>query len=447
MSMGSNSEVASMMAKSKDLQARILFVLAALIVYRLGTHVPLPGIDALALTQYQTNLQQGLFGMFNMFTGGAFSRMAIFTLGVMPYITASIIMQLLTTVYPSLSELKKEGELGRRKINQYTRYFTVILALFQGFGLAVAMEGATVSVGSEAMNVVIDPGLMFRLQTAFTLMTGTLFLMWLGEQITNRGIGQGISVLIFAGIVAELPSALYQTIELSRVGSLSGFLLISIAIMVVVVMAAVVHMETAQRRVLIQYPKRQAMGGQTGGESSHMPLKLNMAGVIPAIFASSLLMVPMTVANFSPNATWAQLMASWFAPGRPMYMGLFAVLIIFFCFFYTSITFNPEETADNLKKNGGFIPGIRPGKSTADYFDYILSRITFVGAIYMVAVCLLPQYVISKFNVPFYFGGTSLLIVVSVTIDLVSRIQSHIIAQRYESLLKKSKLRGKKARA
>ena len=443
--LGSRMETASLLSKSRELQSRIMFVLGALIVYRLGTHVPIPGIDALALAQYQASLQEGLFGMFNMFSGGAFSRMTIFALSVMPYITASIIMQLMSSVSTSLAEMKKEGEQGRRKITQYTRYFTVILAFAQGFGMAAGMEGATVSVGAENLGVVLNPGLAFRLETALTLMAGTMFLMWLGEQITSRGIGNGLSVIIFAGIVAELPTAVYQIVEQARVGALADYLLIGVILLAVFTIFAVVFMETAQRRVLVQYPKR-AHGG--GGESSFMPLKLNTAGVIPAIFASSLLLMPMSVASFNPDAAWAQTMGALFAPGRPMYIALFVALIVFFCFFYTALVFNSEETADNLKKNGGFIPGVRPGKATADYFDKVLARLTTVGAIYMSIVCILPQFIINEFNIPasaaYLMGGTSLLIVVSVTIDLVTRIQSHMMAQKYESLLKKSAFRGKR---
>lgn len=444
--LGNRNEIAGMLAGSKDLRKRILFVLMALVVYRLGTHIPLPGIDAVALASYQDRLQQGILGMLNMFSGGAFSRMTIFALNIMPYITASIIIQLLSSTYTSLKDLKKEGEAGRRKINQYTRYLTVVLAFSQGFGLATSMEGATVTVGGETLQVVIDAGLMFRLQSALTLMTGTVFLMWLGEQINSRGIGNGISILIFSGIVAELPSALFQTFEMARTGSMSNFLLIGIAIMVFVVIAFITYMETAQRKVLVQYPKRQMAGGQAGGEASHMPLKINMAGVIPPIFASSLLLVPASIASFSPNAEWAQMVGALFAPGKPMYTGLYVALIVFFCFFYTALQFNPDETADNLKSNGGFIPGVRPGKSTSNYFDYVMTRLTVVGAAYISLVCILPEIINSQFSVPFYFGGTSLLIVVSVTMDLVTRIQTHLIAQKYESLLKKTQFKRKKRR-
>lgn len=439
--MMNREEMAGMLAGSKDLRQRILFVLMALIVYRLGTHIPLPGIDAVALASYQDKLQQGVLGMFNLFSGGAFSRMTIFALNIMPYITASIIIQLLSSTYTSLKEMKKEGEAGRRRINQYTRYLTVALAFFQGFGLATSMEGATVTLGSETLQVVLEPGLIFRLQSALTLMTGTIFLMWLGEQINSRGIGNGISIIIFAGIVAELPSALYQTFEMARTGTMSNFLLLGIAVMVMAVIAFITFMESAQRRVLVQYPKRQMAMGGGQGESSHMPLKINMAGVIPPIFASSLLLVPASIASFSPNAEWAQMVGALFAPGKPMYTGLYVALIVFFCFFYTALQFNPDETADNLKSQGGFIPGVRPGASTAKYFDYVMTRLTVVGAAYISAVCILPEILNSQYSVPFYFGGTSLLIVVSVTMDLVTRIQTHLIAQKYESLLKKTQFR------
>ena len=442
---GGRAEIGDLLMRSKELKQRILFVLMVLVVYRLGTHVPLPGIDAVALTQFQGQLQQGLFGMFNMFSGGAFARMSVFALNIMPYITASIIIQLMSATYPSLQELKKEGESGRRKLNQYTRYLTVALALVQGFGLAVGIESASVTVGAEVRNVVINPDLLFRIQTALTLLAGTVFLMWMGEQINSKGIGNGISILIFAGIVAELPRALYQAFEMVRIGSLESFVLIGFAVMALVVIMFIVFMESAQRRVQIQYPKRQVgMHKMAGGETSHMPLKLNTAGVIPPIFASSLLLVPGFIANSFSGAEWAQVMAAWFAPGRPMYTALFVALIVFFCFFYTSIVFNPEETADNLKKQGGFIPGIRPGQPTADFLDKTLTRLTTVGAIYIAAVCILPEIINARYSVPFYFGGTSLLIVVSVTMDLVTRIQTHLIAQKYESLLKRTQLRGRK---
>ena len=428
--------------KASDLKKRLLFVLGALIIYRLGTHVPLPGIDATALAAYSQTLTQGLFGMFNMFSGGAFSRMTVFALNIMPYITASIIIQLLSSMYPSLAELKKEGEMGRRRLNQYTRYLTVALAFFQGMGLAIGMESATVTVGAAAVNVVVDPGLMFRLQTALTLTAGSVFVMWLGEQITQRGVGNGASLIIFAGIVAELPKALVNTFEMVRVGTMTELFIVGIVTMVIVVILFVIFMEMAQRRVLIQYPKRQVGLRVSGGESSHMPLKLNVSGVIPPIFASSILLVPGSVAHYFPNAEFAQLVAAHLTPGKLVYESLFVAAIVFFCFFYTSVVFNPDETAENIKKSGGFVPGIRPGKATADFFDYLLTRLTVLGAAYISFICVLPQVVISHFAVPFFFGGTSLLIVVSVTLDTVSQIQSHLLAHRYESLLKKSKFRS-----
>lgn len=438
----SRADVASLLSKSGDLRQRLWFVLVALLVYRLGTHVPLPGIDAAALAQYQDQLKQGLFGMFNMFSGGALSRMTIFALNVMPYITASIIMQLMTTMSPAMNEMKKEGESGRRRITQYTRYLTVVLAFLQGLGLATGMESVT--VGNAGLQVVVEPGMMFRLQTALTLMTGTIFLMWLGDQITKKGIGQGISIIIFAGIVAELPRTLFQTFELARIGSLSAVLIGFFVLMILAVLAFCVFVETSYRKVLVQYPKRQiGPNKMTAGDSTHMPLKLNTAGVIPPIFASSLLLFPASIASFAPNSQWAQMLGSMLAPGQPLHMLLFVALIVFFCFFYTAIVFNPEETAENLKSQGGFIPGVRPGKSTAQYFDWILSRLTVLGAAYISFVCVLPEFLNSQMSVPFYFGGTSVLIVVSVTIDVVGRIQTHLIAQRYESMMKRTKLRGR----
>lgn len=443
--MGSQGEVADLLSKAKDLQKRVLFVLFAFLVYRLGTHIPLPGIDAAALTAYQDQLQQGLFGLFNLFSGGAFSRMAIFALNIMPYITASIIMQLMAATTPSLQELKKEGENGRRKINQYTRYLTVVLAFAQGFGLATSIEAQTVAIGSEVANLVIDPGLLFRLQTALTIMTGTMFLMWLGEQINVRGIGNGISLLIFAGIVAEFPSVIYQVVELAQTGAVSNFFVIALLLGIVAAVGFIVFMETAQRRIPIQYPKRQSPTGMSGSEGSHLPLKVNMAGVIPAIFASALLIVPMTLASFAPESDWAGFVGVWFAPGRPAYMVLFISLIVFFAFFYTAtVAFNAEETADNMKKNGGFIPGIRPGKNTADYLDSVVTRLTVIGAAYLAFITAVPDLLHADQTIPFYIGGTSLLIIVSVTIDTVSRIQAALIAQRYEGLLKKTALKGRR---
>ncbi|MEQ8283097.1 MAG: preprotein translocase subunit SecY [Parvibaculum sp.] len=425
-------------AKATELKKRIWFTLGVLIVYRLGTYVPLPGIDPLALAQVFQQQQSGLLGVFDMFAGGAVGRMAIFALAIMPYISSSIIMQLMTTVSPHLAQLKKEGEQGRKQINQYTRYGTVILAALQGYGIAVGLEGA--------QNVVIDPGVFFRMTTVITLVGGTIFLMWLGEQITARGVGNGISLIIFAGIVAELPRALAGTLELGRQGALSTAIILFLAVMVVVVIMIIVFVERAQRRLLVQYPKRQVGNKLYGGDSSHLPLKLNTAGVIPPIFASSLLLLPMTIANFSSGQgpDWLNTMTAMLGHGQPLYMALYAAGIVFFAFFYTAIVFNPADTADNLKKYGGFIPGIRPGQRTAEYIDFVLTRLTAVGALYLAIVCLLPELLISQYSVPFYFGGTSLLIVVSVTMDTVSQIQSHLLAHQYEGLIKKSKLRGGK---
>lgn len=429
-------------SKATELKKRIWFTLGVLIVYRLGTYIPLPGIDPIALAQVFSQQQSGLLGVFDMFAGGAIGRMAIFALAIMPYISASIIIQLMTTVSPHLAQLKKEGEQGRKQINQYTRYGTVILAALQGYGIAVGLEGAQSGVGS----VVIDPGYFFRATTVITLVGGTVFLMWLGEQITARGVGNGISLIIFAGIVAELPRALAGTLELSRQGALSVVIILFLAVMVVVVIMGIVFVERAQRRLLVQYPKRQVGNKLYGGDSSHLPLKLNTAGVIPPIFASSILLLPLTIANFSggQGPEWLNTITGMLAHGQPLYIALYAAGIIFFAFFYTAIVFNPVDTADNLKKYGGFIPGIRPGQRTAEYIDYVLTRLTAVGAIYLTIVCLMPEILISQYNVPFYFGGTSLLIVVSVTMDTVSQVQSHLLAHQYEGLIKKSKLRGQR---
>jgi len=423
-------------AKASELKKRIWFTLGALLIYRLGTYIPLPGIDPTALAQLIQQNQSGILGMFNMFAGGAVGRMAIFALNIMPYISAAIIMQLLTAVSPHLEQLKKEGEQGRKQINQYTRYGTVVLAALQGYGIAVGLEAAG--------NVVVDPGLFFRATTVITLVGGTVFLMWLGEQITARGVGNGISLIIFAGIVAELPGALAGTLELGRQGALSSFVIVGLFLMALATIAFIVFMERAQRRLLIQYPKRQVGNRMFQGESSHLPLKLNTAGVIPPIFASSLLLLPITVANFSAGQgpDWLNQITALLGRGQPLYLALYIGGIVFFAFFYTALVFNPQETADNLKKYGGFIPGIRPGERTAEYIDYVLTRITVVGAGYLALVCLLPELLISELAVPFYFGGTSLLIVVSVTMDTVAQVQSHLLAHQYEGLIKKSKLRG-----
>jgi len=420
-------------AKAEELKKRIWFTLGALLVYRLGTYIPVPGIDPIRFAEFFSQQQGGIGGMLDLFTGGAVGRMAIFALTIMPYISASIIIQLMTTVSPHLEQLKKEGEQGRKQINQYTRYGTVILATLQGYGIAVGLE-----------SFAIDPGLFFRATTVITLVGGTIFLMWLGEQITARGVGNGISLIIFAGIVAELPAALVGTLELGREGAISPAIILLLMIMVVAIIAFIVFVERAQRRLLVQYPKRQVGQKMYGGDSSHLPLKLNTAGVIPPIFASSLLLLPTTAASFGggQGPEWLNVITAWLAHGQPLYMALYAGLIIFFCFFYTAIVFNPDDTADNLKKYGGFIPGIRPGKRTAEYIDHVLTRLTVVGALYLTFVCLLPEVLISQYSIPFYFGGTSLLIVVNVTMDTVAQVQSHLLAHQYEGLIKKSKLRG-----
>ncbi|TRC99546.1 preprotein translocase subunit SecY [Mesorhizobium sp. WSM4303] len=429
-------------AKAEDLKKRIWFTIGALLVYRLGTYIPLPGINPDAFAQAFSSQAKGVLGMFNMFAGGAVQRMAIFALGIMPYISASIIMQLMTSVIPSLEALKKEGEQGRKVINQYTRYGTVLLALVQAYGISVGLEGGN--------GIVNDPGMFFRISTVVTLVGGTMFLMWLGEQITARGIGNGISLIIFSGIVAGLPRAISGTLELGRTGALSTGLILAIIVLAIIVIALIVFFERAQRRLLIQYPKRQVGNRMFQGDTSHLPLKLNTSGVIPPIFASSLLLLPATVAGFSQSTNlpaWASTVLASLGHGQPLYMLFYAGMIVFFAFFYTAIVFNPKDTADQLKKHSGFIPGYRPGERTADYIDYVLTRITVVGAIYLVLVCLLPEFLISATGVPFYLGGTSLLIVVSVTLDTVAQIQGHLIAHQYEGLIKKSKLRGgKKAR-
>ncbi|WP_457936596.1 preprotein translocase subunit SecY [Mesorhizobium sp. 10J20-29] len=428
-------------AKAEDLKKRIWFTLGALLVYRLGTYIPLPGINPDAFAQAFQQQSGGVLGMFNMFAGGAVERMAIFALGIMPYISASIIMQLMTSVIPSLEQLKKEGEQGRKVINQYTRYGTVLLGVVQAYGISVGLESGT--------GIVADPGMFFRISCVITLVGGTMFLMWLGEQITARGIGNGISLIIFSGIVAGLPSAIGGTLELGRTGALSTGLILAIMVLAVVVIGLIVFFERAQRRLLIQYPKRQVGNRMFQGDTSHLPLKLNTAGVIPPIFASSLLLLPATIAGFSTTGSttlpnWANAILAALGHGQPLYMAFYAAMIAFFAFFYTAIVFNPTDTADQLKKHSGFIPGYRPGERTAEYIDYVLTRITVIGAVYLVLVCLLPEFLISATGVPFYLGGTSLLIVVSVTLDTVAQIQGHLIAHQYEGLIKKSKLRGGK---
>ena len=432
----------SSLGKATELRKRIWFTLGALIIYRLGTYIPLPDIDPTTLRMIFEQQQGGILGMFDMFSGGALGRMTIFALNIMPYISASIIMQLLTAISPQLEALKKEGESGRKKINQYTRYGTVLLAAIQGYGIAVGLEGMRAG-GSSA---VIDPGVFFRLTTVITLVGGTIFLMWLGEQITQRGVGNGISLIIFAGIVANLPTALASVLELGRTGALSTIFIIGLLLMSVLVIALIVFVERAQRRILVQYPKRQQGNKMFGGESSHLPLKINTAGVIPPIFAGALLALPITVASFSAGQgpEWLQAITASLGRGQPLYLGIYVSLIVFFAFFYTSVVFNPEDTADNLKRHGGFVPGIRPGKNTANYLDHVLTRLTVVGTIYLAAVCVLPEILIARYAVPFYFGGTSLLIVVTVTMDTVAQVQSHLLAHQYEGLIKKSKLRGRR---
>jgi preprotein translocase subunit SecY len=419
-------------AKANDLKSRIFFTIGILIIYRLGTYVPLAGIDPQALTQMMSNSQKGLLGMFNVFSGGAVTRMAIFALGIMPYISSSIIIQLLTGVSDYFKNLKEQGEIGRKKITQLTRYGTVLIACLQGYGVSVGLENA----GS----LVLDPGMSFRLTTTISLVAGTTFLMWLGEQITLRGVGNGISLIIFSGIVAEIPRALASTFELGRTGALSATLIIIIFILIIFTVLFIVFFERAMRKILINYPKRQVGNKLYGGESSHLPLKINTAGVIPAIFASALLLLPVTLTNFgfSDSDTFLNI-SSMFTQGQPLYMLLYASGIVFFCFFYTSIVFNPKETAENLRKHGGYIPGIRPGERSAEYIETILNRLTTIGAAYLTFVCLLPEFLISKYPIPFYLGGTSILIVVVVAMDTVTQVQTRLMSSQYESLIKKTK--------
>lgn len=426
-------------AKAEELKKRIWFTLGALIIYRLGIYIPLPGIDPTAWEHFFNQQSTGVLGMFNMFSGGGVQRMAIFALNIMPYISASIIIQLLTSVFPSLEALKKEGEAGRKIINQYTRYLTVVLAAFQSYGIAVGLQGQA--------GVVTNPGIFFVITTVLTLTGGTMFLMWLGEQITSRGIGNGSSLIIFAGIVAAFPTAIIHTLEMGREGQLSTTLIMAVMVMAIAVIAFIVFMERAQRRVVITYPKRQQGNRVYEGQTSFLPLKLNTSGVIPPIFASSLLLLPATIANFSSKGAGTGILGAislYLGHGRPLYVIAYVGLIVFFAFFYTAIVFNPTETADNLKKHGGFIPGIRPGERTAQYIDKILMRITVIGAAYLALICLIPEMLISYAAMPFYFGGTSLLIVVSVTMDTVAQIHGYLQAHQYEGLIKKSKLRGKR---
>ena len=423
--------------KFGDLKRRFFFLIMALLVYRIGAHIPVPGIDPTQLAELFKQNQGGMLGMFNMFSGGALSRFTIFALGIMPYISSSIIMQLMTVVYPPFEALKKEGEAGRRKITQYTRYATVFLAFFQAFGISVALESQP--------GLVLDPGLLFRFVTISTLVTGTMFLMWMGEQITERGLGNGISMIIFAGIAAGLPSAIGGLFELVRTGSMNALTAIFIIALVVAVTFAVVFVERGQRKILVNYAKRQVGNKVYGGQSSHLPLKLNMSGVIPPIFASSIILFPATITSWFSSGDqlrWLKDIAGTLSPGQPIYVMLYAAAIVFFCFFYTALVFNSKETAENLKKSGAFVPGIRPGDQTAKYIDKILMRLTLTGAIYVTLVCLLPEFLILKWNVPFYFGGTSLLIIVVVTMDFMAQVQAYIMSHQYESLLKKANFKG-----
>ncbi|EXI66789.1 MAG: preprotein translocase subunit SecY [Candidatus Accumulibacter adjunctus] len=435
--MATSANTVSKGGKFGDLKRRLWFLVGALLVYRIGAHIPVPGIDARVLSELFNQQQGGILGMFNMFSGGALSRFTIFALGIMPYISASIIMQLMTHASPQLEALKKEGEAGRRKITQYTRYGTVFLALFQGIGIAVAVEAQP--------GLVLEPGMMFRLVTVVTLVTGTMFLMWLGEQVTERGLGNGISIIIFAGIAAGLPNAIGGLLELVRTGAMHPLTALVICVLVVLVTAFVVFVERGQRKILVNYAKRQVGNKIYGGQSSHLPLKLNMAGVIPPIFASSIILFPGTLAGWfgsGESVRWLKDVAGALSPGQPIYVMLYAAAIVFFCFFYTALVFNSKETADNLKRSGAFVPGIRPGDQTARYIDKILMRLTLVGAVYITIVCLLPEFLILKWNVPFYFGGTSLLIIVVVTMDFMTQVQAYAMSHQYESLLKKANFKG-----
>jgi preprotein translocase subunit SecY len=430
------------LSKATELKKRIWFTLGALLVYRVGTYIPVPGVDASVMGEMLQQHGGGILAMFDMFSGGALGRMTVFALNIMPYISASIIVQLMTAAVPTLETLKKEGESGRKKLNQYTRYLTVLIAMFQSYGIAVGLESMRGSFGAA----VIDPGMFFRLSCVISLVGGTMFLMWLGEQITARGIGNGISLIIMAGIIANVPHALGTLLELGRTGALSPVFILVFLIVAVLVVGFVVFMERGQRRIVVQYPKRQVGNRMFGGDSTHMPLKVNTSGVIPPIFASSILLIPATIAGFSGqrgDLGWVGTITNLLARGSWLYMLTYAAMIVFFSYFYTAVVFNPVETADNLKKYGGFIPGIRPGTATADYFDYVLTRLTTVGAAYVVAVCLLPEFLIGTYGVPFYFGGTSLMIIVSVTMDTVTQIQSHLLAHQYEGLIKKARVKGR----
>jgi preprotein translocase subunit SecY len=426
-------------SKAKVLQQRLLFTLGALLVYRLGTYIPVPGIDPQAYAQTFQQAQTGIFGMFDLFAGGAVHRMAVFALNLIPYITASIVVQVITTASPRLEALRKEGESGRRKINQYTRYLAVVFCAIQAYGIAIGLEGS--------QGVVLNPGWFFRISTIVTLVGGTMFLVWLGDQITSRGVGNGTSLIIFAGIVANLPTTIVQTLELLRQGALSSFWAFGLPLLAIAVITVIVFFERAQRRLLIQYPKRQVGNKMFQGDTSHLPLKVNTSGVIPVIFGSSLLLLPATIASFAARGDappWITVTAALLGRGQPLYLVCYALLIMFFSFFYTSIVFNTVDTADNLKRSGGFIPGIRPGERTAQHLDYVLTRITVVGAIYLTVVALIPEMIHSQLNVSQLIGGTSLIIMVTVTLDTISQIQSHLIAQQYEGLIKRSRLGGRK---
>ena len=436
----SRSQMAEKFGNLSELRSRLFFVLGAFFVYRVGAHIPVPGIDPKALALMFEQQSGSILDMFNMFSGGALKRLSLFALGIMPYISASIIMQLMTVVVPSMEQIKKEGESGRRKISQYTRYGTVVLATFQAIGVSMALQSQT----AGGLSVVINPGVSFIVITAITLVTGTIFLMWLGEQVTERGLGNGISLIIFAGIVAGLPSAIGGTLELARTGELNGAFIILLFLIAIAVTALVVFVERGQRRIVINYPKRQQGRKTFGGQTSFLPLKLNMAGVIPPIFASSIILFPATIAGWFGSAegfTWLQDIATTLSPGQPVYVLFYAAAIIFFCFFYTALVFNSKETADNLKKSGAFLPGIRPGQQTTAYIDKVMTRLTLIGAFYITAVCLLPEFLIVYWNVPFYFGGTSLLIIVVVVMDFISQMQTHLMSQQYDGLMKKANLK------
>jgi preprotein translocase subunit SecY len=431
----------SILSKAHELKSRIFFTIMALIVCRIGSYIPIPGVNPSVLSDIAAQNSQGILGMFNMLSGGSLGRMSIFALAIMPYITASIIMQLMTVLSKRLEAIKKEGESGKKKINQFTRYATVILSAFQGFGIAVSLE----SLVAGGVAVVPDPGMFFKITTVVSLSCGTLLLMWIGEQITSKGIGNGTSLIIFTGIVAEFPSAIIKLLELGRAGAISPFLVLLLFVFVVGLIGFVVFMERAQRRILVQYPKRQVGNKVYGGEGSHLPLKLNTSGVIPPIFANAILLFPLTIANFTKNDASGILntITSYLAHGKPLYILLYVSFIVFFCFFYTAIVFNPVETADNLKKYGGIIPGRKPGKNTADYLDFILTRLTVIGAFYISIVCALPEVLMAHYTIPFYLGGTSILIVVNVVIDTISQVQTHLFSYQYEGLMKKAKLKDK----